>query len=283
MKSKILPKIRQLTAKAIHDYQMIEPGDRIMVGISGGKDSYTLLHLLEIIRRASPIPFEILACHLNQGHPGFPVDKLQNHLESTDIPWVIHSEDTYSIVKAILKPGDTTCSLCSRLRRGILYKVMRDNNCNKLALGHHREDTITTLLMSILYSGQIKAMPAKLQNDAGDLMVIRPMIYVPEPWIIDFSIEMEFDTIPCTLCSTQDNLKRDEVGQMIEDLNRRNPTVKGNILNALQKVITTHLLDHSLLPEMPASGDLEAELFPSMDRSEQGVPEILSKLEMSVN
>lgn len=255
---KLETKIGRLMGNAVGAYNLIEEGDRIMVGISGGKDSYTLLHMLIRMRRVAPIDFELVPFHLEQGQPGFQHERVRAHLESVGLPFHIHHEDTYSIVVDKLKPGQTTCSLCSRLRRGILYKHAVELGCTKIALGHHRDDAIETLLLNIFYSGQIKAMPPKLVSDDRRNTVIRPMITVPEKHIVAFSQAMAFPIVPCTLCSRQPNLKRDAMTRLLDSLEADNPNVRGNLAAALGNVVPSHLHDLGLFDPDQSDADHDA-------------------------
>jgi tRNA 2-thiocytidine biosynthesis protein TtcA len=221
-------------------------GDRVMVGISGGKDSYTLLHMLMRAQRIAPFRFEILAFHLDQGHPSFPVHRIREHLETLDVPWAIEREDTYSIVTEKVPVGQTPCSLCSRLRRGILYDAARRHGCNKVALGHHREDLIETLLLNLFYAGMMATMPPKLLNDAGDVVVIRPLAEVSEATIIEFSNAMAFPIVPCTLCGRGRDLKRDRVGRLVHELEKEIPGLSASLMNAMANIRPSHLLDEKL-------------------------------------
>ncbi|WP_373044297.1 tRNA 2-thiocytidine(32) synthetase TtcA [Vulgatibacter sp.] len=233
-------------ARASKDFNLIEPNDRIMVGISGGKDSYTLLHLLRQIQKRVGFPFSIVAVNLDQGHPGFPGHVIRGYLEAEGYEYRMIQRDTYSIVQEKVPAGKTTCSLCSRLRRGILYDVAVELKATKIALGHHRDDIIETAMLNLLYSGQLKAMPPKLRSDDGRNTVIRPLAYCAEEEIAAFAEEMKFPIIPCDLCGSQENLQRKQVKRLIGDLHAVNKNVKGNMLNALRNVRPTHLLDPKL-------------------------------------
>ena len=233
-------------ARASKDFELIEPNDRIMVCMSGGKDSYAMLHLLLKIQRKAPFSFELVAVNLDQGHPGFPGHLLENYLKDLGIEYRMLKRDTYSIVKEKVPEGKAYCSLCSRLRRGILYTAAEDLGCNKLALGHHRDDIIETLMLNLLYSGQLKAMPPKLVADEGKNIVIRPLSYCSEADIIELSSAIQFPIIPCDLCGTQENLKRQKVKRMLNELNDENRHVRANMFNALRNVRPSHLLDPKL-------------------------------------
>lgn len=261
VESKIEVKLARKVAEAIQDWKLIEAGDRIMVCMSGGKDSWAMLHLLLRAQRISPVPFELFAFHLDQAHPGFPTHLIRDTLEAMGVEHVIHRQDTYSIVKEKLQPGQTTCSLCSRLRRGILYNQAVELKATKIALGHHRDDMIETLLLNIFYAGQLKGMPPKLFSDDKRNTVIRPLAYCPEEWIVEYAQEKAFPIIPCTLCSTQDNLQRDAMKRLLDDLSLINPNIRGSAFTAMRNVVGTHLLDKRLYDptaeDAPAPASLE--------------------------
>jgi tRNA 2-thiocytidine biosynthesis protein TtcA len=228
--------------QASRDHALLEPGDHVMVAISGGKDSYTLLDLLRQMQARAPFDFTFIAVNIDQGHPGYPRHVLEDYLVREGYPHEIISEDTYSIVKEKVPEGKTYCSLCSRLRRGILYTAARRLGCTKIALGHHRDDLTVTLLLNLLYAGQIKAMPPKLFSDDGTNVVIRPLCYSAEEDIAAYARLREFPILPCDLCGSQDNLKRQRVKRLIEELNTENPNVRGNLFAALGNVRTSHLM-----------------------------------------
>jgi tRNA 2-thiocytidine biosynthesis protein TtcA len=217
-----------------------------MVCVSGGKDSYGLLHFMELARRKSPIDFSIVAVHLDQGHPGFPLDRLEGYLAKTGIPYEIVHQHTYQIVLDKLGPGKTTCSLCSRLRRGILYDTAKRLGCTKVALGHHRDDIVATLLLNLFFCGQLKAMPVRLQADDGYNTLIRPLGYVPEAMLVKWAEIEQYPVIPCNLCSRQPDLKRAQMNQLIGELDARYPGAMPSALHALQHVHPRHLLDRKL-------------------------------------
>lgn len=234
--------------QAIADYNMIEDGDRVMVCLSGGKDSYALLDILMKLQQRAPINFELIAVNLDQKQPGFPADVLPNYLGQLGIQFHIETQDTYSVVKKVIPEGKTMCSLCSRLRRGILYKVARELGCNKIALGHHRDDILQTLLLNMFFGAKLKGMPAKLVSDNGEFMVIRPLAYVPEKDLIRWAQVRQFPIIPCTLCGSQENLQRQNMKAMLQDWDKRFPGRINNMLTALQNVVPSHLMDRQLFP-----------------------------------
>lgn len=232
--------------KALHDFRMIDKGDRVMVCLSGGKDSFTLLTLLNKLRIESNYRFELFSYTLDQSQPGWDDSCLRDWLETRRIPYEIETRDTYSVVKEKVPEGKTYCSLCSRLRRGNIYRYAEDNGFNKVALGHHRDDLIQTLMMSILYSGQVRSMPPKLLTQSKKQIVIRPLVYCQEKDIQQYASEQQFPIIPCNLCGSQENLKRQQVKKLIEDLAADNPKVPSNMLHALQSINPSQLMDQQL-------------------------------------
>lgn len=236
---------KKMARTSIH-YGVLEAGDRILVAVSGGKDSYCLLYLLDKLRQRLPFQIEITACHVSQGQPGFDPTPLVDWLSRSGIAFEIVEQDTYSVVQRNIQPGQTACSVCSRMRRGILYSTARRLGCNKLALGHHREDTLATLMINLFYAGKMQAMPAKYTVDEGDLQVIRPMIELVEADLIDLSREWAFPIVPCVLCSGQADHRRKFVSGLLADLEKDHPDLKNIMLGAIKNVRPTHLLDPSI-------------------------------------
>lgn len=241
--SKLERRLLRLTGQAIADYRMIETGDRVMVCLSGGKDSYGLLDLLLTLRERAPIDFELVAVNLDQKQPGFPRDVLPAYLRSRGVPFHIEEQDTYSIVKRVIPEGSTMCSLCSRLRRGILYRVADELGATRIALGHHRDDIVATFFLNLFHAGRLKAMPPKLVSDDGRHLVIRPLAYVKESDLASYAAARNFPLIPCTLCGSQVNLQRQQIGRMLAEWDKRHPGRVQNIFNALTRVVPSHLLD----------------------------------------
>ncbi len=244
--NKLEKRLCRQVGKAIVDYNMIEEGDRVMVCLSGGKDSFTMLDILLKMRERAPIDFEIIAVNLDQKQPGFPEDVLPAYLKQKGVEFHIEEQDTYSIVMDKIPEGKTLCSLCSRLRRGILYRVADDLKCTKIALGHHRDDILQTLFLNMFFGGRLKGMPAKLQSDNGGHIVIRPLAYVDERDIVRYSEWQQYPIIPCNLCGSQENLQRVQVGNMLKDWQRKFPGRLDNMLHALQNVVPSHLMDAKL-------------------------------------
>lgn len=244
--SHIAKKLTRLATKASADFGMLSEGDKVMVCLSGGKDSYTMLDLLLTLKEHAPFKFEIVAVNLDQKQPGFPEDVLPRYLASISVEHRIEEQDTYSIVKRLIPEGKTMCSLCSRLRRGVLYRVARELGATRIALGHHRDDVLTTLLLNMFFGSKMKAMPPKLVSDDGTNVVIRPLYYCREKDIAAYARIRDFPIIPCTLCGSQDNLQRKIVKDMLHDWERKHPGRLDNMLSALCNVVPTHLADGKL-------------------------------------
>lgn len=244
--NKLQKRLRRCVGKAISDFNMIEDGDKVMVCLSGGKDSYTMLDILMFLQKIAPIHFDIVAVNLDQKQPGFPEHVLPEYLSGLGIDYQIVNEDTYSIVKEKIPEGKTTCSLCSRLRRGILYRTAQEIGATKIALGHHRDDMLETLFLNMFHGGRMKSMPPKLVSDDGKNIVIRPLAYASEKDIAKYATKMDFPIIPCNLCGSQENLQRKVIKQMLQDWNRQHPGRIENMFSALQNVTPSHLADPNL-------------------------------------
>ena len=246
--NKLSKRLHRQLGQAIGDFNMIEAGDKVMVCLSGGKDSHALLDLLISMRERSPAPFELVAVNLDQKQPGFPAHVLPDYLKSRGVPFHIENQDTYSVVKKLVPEGATMCSLCSRLRRGILYRVAGELGATKIALGHHRDDMVVTLLINMFFGGRLKGMPPKLVSDDGRHVVIRPLAYVAETDLERWAEHRRFPIIPCTLCGSQSDLQRVQVKQMLRDWERQYPGRSDNMLRAMAHVTRSHLLDRTLYP-----------------------------------
>jgi tRNA 2-thiocytidine biosynthesis protein TtcA len=244
--ARLKAKLRGLTGKAIADYRMIEDGDRVMVCLSGGKDSYTLLDMLLSLKRRAPVSFELIAVNLDQKQPGFPADVLPAYLDKLGVPYRIVAEDTYSVVKRVIPEGRTMCGLCSRLRRGVLYRAAAEIGATKIALGHHREDIVETLFLNMFHGGRLKAMPPKLLSDDGRHVVIRPLAYCEEKEIARYARGRRFPIIPCRLCGSQENAQRKKIKAMLADWERQDPGRTGRLFRSLQNIDLSQLADAAL-------------------------------------
>lgn len=244
--NKLHKRLCRLVGQAIGDFNMIEDGDKVMVCLSGGKDSYALLDILMTLRERAPIHFDIVAVNLDQKQPNFPADVLPAYLDKLGVAYHIENQDTYSIVKRLIPEGKTTCSLCSRLRRGILYRVADELGCNKIALGHHRDDILETFFLNMFFGGKLKGMPAKLVSDDGKHMVIRPLAYVKEADTERYAEVKHFPIIPCDLCGSQENLQRKQIKAMLRGWEKTHPGRVDNIFSSLSTVVPSHLMDKDL-------------------------------------
>jgi tRNA 2-thiocytidine biosynthesis protein TtcA len=243
---KLKKSLESRAGRAIGDYNMIENGDTVLVCVSGGKDSYTLLSILMTLRQRAPIDFRLIAMNLDQKQPGFPAEVLPAYFASLGVEYRIVEQDTYSIVRDKVPAGKTTCSLCSRLRRGVIYRTAKELGANKIALGHHRDDIVHTLFLNLLFGGKLKAMPPKLVTDDKAHMVIRPLAYCAENDISRYARGMSFPIIPCNLCGSQENLQRQKIREMMQDWDRRYPGRTESVMTALQNVVPSHLADQAL-------------------------------------
>ena len=241
--NKLEKKLCRLVGQAIGDFGMIEEDDKVMVCVSGGKDSYAMLDILMKLRERAPINFEIVAVNLDQKQPNFPAEILPNYLKSLGVQYHIEEQDTYSIVKRVIPEGKTTCGLCSRLRRGILYRVADELGATKIALGHHRDDILETLMLNMFYAGKLKGMPPKLRSDDGKHIVIRPLAYVPEKLLERYAADMNFPIIPCDLCGSQPNLQRQVMKEMLRDWEKKHPGRVENLFRSMHHIVPSHLMD----------------------------------------
>ncbi|BDT78043.1 tRNA 2-thiocytidine biosynthesis protein TtcA [Polynucleobacter yangtzensis] len=241
--NKLEKKLCRLVGQAIGDFVMIEDGDKVMVCVSGGKDSYAMLDILMKLRERAPINFEIVAVNLDQKQPNFPAEILPNYLKGLGVQYHIEEQDTYSIVKRVIPEGKTTCGLCSRLRRGILYRVADELGATKIALGHHRDDILETLMLNMFYAGKLKGMPPKLRSDDGKHIVIRPLAYVPEKLLERYATDMNFPIIPCDLCGSQPNLQRQVMKEMLRDWEKKHPGRVENLFRSMHHIVPSHLMD----------------------------------------
>jgi len=244
--NKLEKRLCRLVGEAIGDYGMIEAGDRVMVCLSGGKDSYGLLDVLMKLRERAPVSFELVAVNLDQRHPGYPEQVLPDYLTSLGIPFRIEVQDTYSVVKRLVPEGETMCSLCSRLRRGVLYRVARELGATKIALGHHRDDILETFFLNLFFGGKMKAMSPKLQSDDGQHVVIRPLAYVAESDLEAYAEVKQFPIIPCDLCGSQPTLQRKQVKQMLREWEKRHPGRVDSMFRALSNLVPSHLMDRKV-------------------------------------
>jgi tRNA 2-thiocytidine biosynthesis protein TtcA len=270
-------KIRRLTGKAIMDFSMISDGDLIMACMSGGADSYTMLDTLLYLKAVAPIKFDVIAVNLDQKQPGFPEEILPAYFERIGVPYRIVEQDTYSIVKEKVAPGKTTCSLCSRLRRGILYRTAKELGATKIALGHHRDDILETLLLNMFHGGTIKTMPPKLRSDDGSNVVIRPLAYCKEPDIKRYAAAMEFPIIPCNLCGSQPNLQRRAMKELLQQWDKEHPTRLRSMFTAISNVVPSHMMDRNLFDfetfsareSQPVKGDILFDRDDTVSKFEQ--------------
>jgi tRNA 2-thiocytidine biosynthesis protein TtcA len=276
LRKRLAGRLNKAMARAIADFGMIQDGDRIMCAVSGGKDSYVMHQLLVELQRRAPVRFELLALNVDQGHPGYPREVLADYMAERDYAFRMVSEDTYSIVKDKVPEGKTTCSLCSRLRRGILYTTARELGFNKIALGHHRDDAITTLMLNLLFSGQLKAMPPKLINDKGDVVVLRPLAYCAEDDIRSYAELEGFPLIPCTLCGAQDNMQRRIVSDMLADIDERYPGSRQSMLAALRNVRPSHLLDRGLWEQLGLEVAADVEHVQEFEQAQASGPRLVT-------
>ena len=268
--NKLHKRLCRLVGQAIGDFNMIEEGDKVMVCLSGGKDSYAMLDILLSLRERSPVKFELVAVNLDQKQPGFPEHVLPDYLRSRGVPFHIEEQDTYSIVTKHIEPGKTMCSLCSRLRRGILYRVAGELGCTKIALGHHRDDIVVTMFMNMFFGSRLKGMPPKLVSDDGRNVVIRPLAYVDEIDLVRWAEHRQFPIIPCTLCGSQDNLQRVQVKAMIREWEKQYPGRIENVFTAMANITPSHMMDRKLHPftTIQASGRPEPDGDIAFDEDE---------------
>jgi tRNA 2-thiocytidine biosynthesis protein TtcA len=272
--NKLVKRLRRQVGQAIGDFNMIEAGDKVMVCLSGGKDSYALLDILIELRRRAPVRFDLVAVNLDQKQPGFPEHVLPEYLKSRDIPFHIEGQDTYSIVKRLVPEGQTMCSLCSRLRRGILYRVAGELGATKIALGHHRDDMLQTLFMNMFFGSRLKGMPPKLVSDDGKNIVIRPLAYVAETDLERWAAHRQFPIIPCSLCGNQENLQRVQMKKMLREWERQFPGRLDNIFTAMGNIVPSHMMDRKLYPftTLKTTGVVNPEGDRAFDEDEDCAP-----------
>ena len=275
--NKLSKRLHRQVGKAVTDFNMIGAGDKVMVCVSGGKDSFALLDILLGLQARAPVPFEIVAVNLDQKQPGFPAHVLPDYLASRGVPFHIETRDTYSVVKRLVPEGQTMCSLCSRLRRGVLYRVARELGATKIALGHHRDDMVVTLLMNMFFGGRLKGMPPKLVSDDGRHTVIRPLAYVAETDLETWADHRRFPIIPCSLCGSQTNLQRVQVKHMLREWERQYPGRSDNMLNAMGHVTLSHLMDRKLYPfaTITPDGRPDAQGDRAFDETDDDAPPVL--------
>ena len=261
--AKLAKRLRRLVGQAIGDSSMIEAGDKVMVCLSGGKDSYALLDVLMRLREKSPVAFDLVAVNLDQRHPGFPEHVLPDYLRALGVPFHIEVQDTYSVVKRVIPEGKTLCGLCSRLRRGVLYRLATELGATKIALGHHRDDIMETFFLNLFHGGRVKAMPPKLRSDDGRHVVIRPLAYVEERDLEEYARVRAFPIIPCDLCGSQEQLQRKQVKSLLRDWEKKHPGRLDTIFNALGNVAPSHLMDSAIFDFNTLSAEDDApETFP---------------------
>ncbi|HNK19845.1 MAG TPA: tRNA 2-thiocytidine(32) synthetase TtcA [Piscinibacter sp.] len=272
--NKLSKRLHRQVGQAIGDFNMIEAGDKVMVCLSGGKDSYALLDILIELRRRAPVRFDLVAVNLDQKQPGFPEHVLPEYLKSRDIPFHIEGQDTYSIVKRLVPEGQTMCSLCSRLRRGILYRVAGELGATKIALGHHRDDMLQTLFMNMFFGSRLKGMPPKLVSDDGKNIVIRPLAYVAETDLERWAAHRQFPIIPCSLCGNQENLQRVQMKKMLREWERQFPGRLDNIFSAMGNIVPSHMMDRKLYPftTLKTTGVVNPEGDRAFDEDEDCAP-----------
>ncbi|MBP5990535.1 MAG: tRNA 2-thiocytidine(32) synthetase TtcA [Piscinibacter sp.] len=272
--NKLSKRLHRQVGQAIGDFNMIEAGDKVMVCLSGGKDSYALLDILIELRRRAPVRFDLVAVNLDQKQPGFPEHVLPEYLKSRDIPFHIEGQDTYSIVKRLVPEGQTMCSLCSRLRRGILYRVAGELGATKIALGHHRDDMLQTLFMNMFFGSRLKGMPPKLVSDDGKNIVIRPLAYVAETDLERWAAHRQFPIIPCSLCGNQENLQRVQMKKMLREWERQFPGRLDNIFTAMGNIVPSHMMDRKLYPftTLKTTGVVNPEGDRAFDEDEDCAP-----------